>query len=123
MRQVPRREGYHIDVTCPVLVCNLHREHAIYGNVISRSRDTCLIHAHFPQQLASPTGDRGNLAVPVPAPVVPYVPPTPGLYGVTPLPVAEESHLGYAYTTPEDEEQDEKVLLSYHDSDKAYIIY
>ena len=37
------------------------------------------------------------------------MPPTPGLYGVTPLPVAEESHLGYAYTTPEDEEQDEKV--------------
>ena len=66
---------------------------------------------HSLQKLASPTGDRGNLAVRVPAPVVPYVPPTPGLYGVTPLPQAEEPHLDYDYdyTTTEIEEQDQQV--------------
>lgn len=65
------------------------------------------------QKLASPTGDRGNLAVRVPAPVVPYVPPTPGLYGVTPLPQAEEPHLDYDYdyTTTEIEEQDQQVVV------------
>ena len=62
------------------------------------------------QKLASPTGDRGNLAVPVPAPVVPYMPPTPGLYGVTPLPQAEESHLGYDYTGTDGEEQDQRQV-------------
>ena len=44
----------------------------------------------------------------MPAPVVPYVPPTPGLYGVTPLPQAEEVRPEYGYRkVEEDEEEDE----------------
>ena len=60
------------------------------------------------QNLPAPTGDRGNLAVRVPAPVVPYVPPTPGLYGVTPLPQAEEVQPEYGYRTAEVEEVKEE---------------
>ncbi len=51
---------------------------------------------YIPSQVGSPPGDRGNLAVRVPAPVVPYVPPATDYYSVTPRP---EANLGYRATT------------------------
>ena len=43
MRQVPLESDGNIAVNGLFLVCNLHQERAIYSNVLSGSRGTCLI--------------------------------------------------------------------------------